>query len=275
MEDYNNLILTRLSSYLNNNPDYIKESMIEELVNENISVIEAMRILLASILNLYDYKEIMDLYIKEMIYELDTKKYTENPYYKNIKLNNINKEKWSLKYLHYEPYELFVCNDLRKTEDGRIIPSIGFFKETYNYPCILENNREWMLITPNEIETMSRPIEECFGSVLTYGLGLGYFAYMASLKDNVKYVTIVEKDKEVIELFETYILPQFENKDKIKIINIDAYIYAKSKPKYDYVFIDIWHDVSDGKNAYLEFKKLEVPEVKYSYWIENTIKCYL
>ena len=275
MKDNNNLVLTRLSSYLNDTPDYINESMIEELTSEGISTIEAVRVLLSSILNLYDNKEIMDLYIREIVSELNPQKYKDNLYYKNIKLSEINSSTWSIQLMKYKPYELFVYNDLKVTDDGRVIPKVGYFKEEYEYPCILENNREWMLITPNEIETMSKPIEECFGNVLTYGLGLGYFPYMASLKENVKSITIIEKDKKVIELFERYILPQFKNKDKINIINEDAYIYASTKPKFDYVFVDIWHDPSDGVSVYKKFKDLERPDVKYSYWIEDTIKYYL
>lgn len=275
MKDNNNLILTRLSSYLNTTPDYITVNMIEELTQEGISTIEGMRILLSSILNLYDNKEIMDMYFKEMISLLNAQKYKENPYYKNIKLSNIEDDTWSIKCMKYKPYELFVYNDLKVYDDGRVIPQIGFFTEEYEYPCILENNREWMLITPNEIETMSKSIEESFGNVLTYGLGLGYFAYMTSLKDNVTSITIVEKDKKVIELFNKYILPQFENKEKIKIINEDAFVFASKKPKYDYVFVDIWHDPSDRIDAYLKFKELEIPNVLYSYWIEDTIKYYL
>lgn len=55
----------------------------------------------------------------------------------------------------------------------------------------------------------------------------------------------------------------------------DAYDYAKRKIKYDYVFVDIWHDPTDGVDAYLKFKSLERKDVIYSYWIEDTIKYYL
>ena len=125
-----------------------------------------------------------------------------------------------------------------------------------------------MLITPNEIETMERVINDSKGRVLTYGLGLGYYAYMVSLKEEVEKVTIVEKDNKVIELFNKYILPKFKNKDKITIINADALVHIKNdKEDYDIVFIDIWHDVSDGLPLYLEFKKYEKKNTKYYYWI--------
>lgn len=163
-------------------------------------------------------------------------------------------------------------------EDNRLIPQIGFFDTEFTFPVVLENNREWMLITPNEIETMEEAVNEAKGRVLTYGLGLGYYAYMASQKQQVSSLTIVERDENVINLFEKYILPQFENKDKISIINEDAFKYAKNqmnKDNYDFVFVDIWHDPSDGVDMYLKMKKLESENIKYMYWIEKTILCYL
>ena len=41
------------------------------------------------------------------------------------------------------------------------------------------------------------------------------------------------------------------------------------------VFADIWHDPSDGLEPYVFLKALEKPGIHYSYWIENTLKCYL
>lgn len=275
IDDYNLKILTKLSKYLNNCPDYINKKIVSEVKTENFTDEEAVRLILAIVLNLYDDKEIMSLYLKYMVKKLDKNKYINNLYFKNIKLNNIKDGDWKIKMMKYKPFELFVFNDLKKMEDGRIIPQIGFFDEEYEYPAILQNNREWMLITPNEIETMAKPIEEAFGKVLTYGLGLGYFAYMVSLKPNVESITIVECDKLAIKLFETYILPQFKFQNKIHIILSDAYEYAKNCPKYDYVFVDIWHDPQDGVDAYLKFKKIENKDTKYSYWIEDTLKYYI
>lgn len=271
----NFLILNRLSLYLNHYPDAIKPAMVEKLVNEFFSSEQAVRLLLAMTLNLYDNKEIMSNYFKYMVKELNQEKYINNLYYKNIKLNNIKEQQWRVAVMEYKPYELFVFNDLKRLENGRVIPQIGYFKETYTYPCILQNEREWMLITPNEIETMEEPINASFGNVLTYGLGLGYFAYMVSLKENVESVTIIECDSEIISLFQKYILPQFEFKNKIHIILSDAYEYAQKDIEYDYVFVDIWHDPTDGVEAYLKFKKLEKRNTKYAYWIEDTLKYYI
>lgn len=277
---YNERILQELSRFLDNEASAISREMVEDVSkNANISLEEAYKYLLASFLHLdieKKDKEIFHLYFDEMICCLDTKKYTDNPYYQRIKIKPCKQEKWKFTYQTYKPFELFVCNDMEEKEDGRIIPKLGYFKEAYSYLCVLENNREWMLITPNEIETMQPVIDVVENEVLTYGLGLGYFAYMCSLKENVTSITIIEKDKKVIELFERYILPQFEKKEKIRIIEADAKEFAKTNQKqFDHIFVDIWHDVSDGLPLYKEFKTYEKKGSTYHYWIEKTLKCYL
>lgn len=272
-EERNNLIMSKLSIYLNNYSDYITKEMIDNIKKEfDFNDLESFKIIITSLLEITD-KELIHEFDK-IVFELDKNKYEDNLYYKNISFKNIKSNKWSFRYESYKPYEAFVFNDLRKIND-KLYPCIGYFKEEYKYPAVLENNREWMLITPNEIETMEKPINEATGNVLTYGLGLGYYAYMVSMKEDVKTVTIVEKDKEIIELFNKYILPQFRFKDKIRIINMDAFEYFKKNIYYDFVFVDIWHDPSDGIDLYLKFKNLEKKNIKYSYWIEDTIKCYI
>ena len=50
--------------------------------------------------------------------------------------------------------------------------------------------------------------------------------YMVSEKENVETVTVVDTNEDVIRLFKKYILPQFKNAHKIKIIAADAFEYA-------------------------------------------------
>ncbi|MDQ1004960.1 acid phosphatase class B [Neobacillus niacini] len=65
-----------------------------------------------------------------------------------------------------------------------------------------------------------------------------------------------------------------------KIITADAFEYAQTHitpGHYDFVFTDLWHDVSDGIDMYLEMKKVEKqsPDTVFTYWIEKSILCYL
>lgn len=286
IQKFNTLILQKLSLYLHLHADFIEASIIKELVNEcNLTPTEAFGLVLAQAcgLNIEENDEdymLYQEYFTEMVAVLNPHEYEANPYYKNIKIPTAKIGKWEFKHERYQPYEAFVYNDLKEMPDGRLIPQIGFFEEAFSYPAVLENNREWMLITPNEIETMKAPIAEATGKVLTFGLGLGYYAYMVSEKENVSSVTIVEKDANVIQLFKKYILPQFMQGHKIQIIHEDAFVYAENhfaKENYDVVFTDIWHDPADGVDLYLKMKTYEHlnPNSKYLYWLEETLLCYL
>nr|WP_302595595.1 hypothetical protein [uncultured Cellulosilyticum sp.] len=286
IKKFNALILQKLSLYLNLHSDFIEESIINELVHEcGLTTKEAFSLVLAQALGLdleenAEDKALYYNYFEEMLAPLDLQEYADNLYYKNIKIPNAQIGRWEFKHEKYKPYEAFVYNDLKQLADGRIIPQIGFFEKDFSYPAVFENNREWMLITPNEIETMKAPIAAAHGKVLTFGLGLGYYAYMVSEKENVATVTIVEKDENVIKLFKQYILPQFAHPEKIHIIHEDAFIYAKkyfATAHYDVVFTDIWHDPADGVDLYLKMKEYEKlsPESEYWYWIEDTMICYL
>lgn len=281
IHDKNEKLLQALSLFINNCPDGITGEMVDALCKDcSFTQEQAFRVLLAGALDLYDDHEMMQSYLFNTVKKLSAEEYLSDPYYKNIKLEFSSCGEWTVEKKSYRPYELFVFNDLKKMSDGRIIPQVGFFDKEFTFPCILQNGREWMLITPNEIETMKKPIKEAHGRVLTYGLGLGYFAYMASLKESVDSITVIERDKNVISLFEREILPQFEKKEKINLVEFDALFFAaeqKSKKEsyFDFVFADIWHDPSDGCDIYRLLKSLERSDCTYSYWIEDTIRCYL
>ncbi len=182
--------------------------------------------------------------------------------------------------MRFAPCEAFVCDEFTLTENGELIPQIGFFTEEFEYPAIKEGGREWMTLMPNETTTTLPSVERAHGNVLTYGLGLGYFAYMCSEKENVSSVTVVEISKDAASLFSEYILPQFPHAEKVKIIVDDAFEYAERETErsdYDFIFADIWHDVGDGIEMYQKFKSLErkKPTAEYAYWLEKSISYYL
>jgi hypothetical protein len=278
-------VFALLSNYLNNAPEFIDKTELDELVTYGVSYRHAFGILLAAAfgLDIVDNaidKEFFDNYFNKMIHKLDANEYFNNPYYKNIKIPTKKIGNSELKYEKYNPFEGFVCNDIIQTKDGRQIPQIGFFETEFKFPAVFENDRIWMTITPNEIETMKEPVDRAFGNVLTFGLGLGYYAYMVSEKENVDSVTVVDLNENVINLFKKYVLPQFKNAHKIKIIKADAFDYAQkhlANGNFDFVFTDLWHDVSDGKDMYLKMKKYErlSPKTVFTYWIEKSIMCYI
>lgn len=152
----------------------------------------------------------------------------------------------------------------------------GVFFDSFKLPVVARaDNQVYMSITPNEIETMRDSIAAAHGKVLNYGLGLGYWAYEVASKHNVESVTIVELNQDIINLFNTYIAPQFEPEvlSKISIIQGDAIEYHRNLADgvYDYCFIDTWFDAYEGMDMYLNFKEQEhkFKNMRVSYWIEE------
>ena len=111
------------------------------------------------------------------------------------------------------------------------------------------------------------------GHVLVLGLGMGYVAFMMAMKSNVKSVTIVEKDPQVINIFNNLIWPNFKNKEKIEIINDDAIHYLSVKQKaYDYIFADLWHSPDDGLPLFIKIKKINR---NIDCWLETSMYALL
>jgi len=281
MQD-NDTVVALYSEYINHHPRFLEPQMVEELANEcHVSTHEAFCTLLAAACGLDTtdnraHRELEKRYLIPGIRRLEPAAYLNDAYAKTVIFPNVKHGKWELCTHSYAPYEPFVRTHPVLTPELREIPQIGYFDTEFPFPAILENGIEWMTITPNEVETMREPIANSHGKVLTLGLGLGYFAFHASQKKEVTSVTVVEKSKDVIEIFNTYLLPQFPSKDKIKIICTDAFAYMEQvmpNEGFDYVFSDLWHDASDGLEMYRKLKRFEPlsPHTVFDYWIEPSL----
>ena len=202
----------------------------------------------------------------------------KNPYYEQIHISPDKENCIALATADYLPYEFFQTFPRYKKENPFLYGEAGFFKERISFPVILENNRVWMSVVPSEIRSMEKDIEAAKGKVITYGLGLGYYAFMASEKEEVESVTVVEMSRDVISLFKRNILPQFPNKEKIRIIEADAFAFIEKQEDggYDTAFSDFWSGVDDGLDLYLRFmaKTARFAKTKHSYWIETCFMEY-
>ena len=278
-----NFRVTRMyARYLEECPCMITSEMISMLTEDSeISPEVAISALLCEAFsmdfdNSEDRRILMD-YLTPSIRLLDKRKYESNPYYTNIKLENLTDGNWEIRWEEYKPYQGVICHDMIIEDDFREIPPLGFFPDGFRFPAILEGGNEWMTLTPVDLDTCEEAIEAAHGKVVTFGLGLGYYAYMASEKDNVESVTVVELSEDVIRLFKTHILPQMSNGHKIRIVNSDAFEYAEKvmpSENFDLAFVDTWRDASDGAPMYKKMKALEKysPDTKFLYWVEGFLR---
>ena len=275
-----NFKITRFfAEYLERYPEVITKEMIDTLTEDGtIEKEEAVVALLSEIFAL-DFENAEDRvlirdYLTPAVRLLDAERYKSNPYYKNIKIPSLVDGNWEFRWESYAPYRGVICDDMQISEDYEEIPPLGFFTEEFRFPAVLENGNEWMTLTPVDLDTCEKAIKKARGKVVTFGLGLGYYAYMASEKDEVESVTVVELSSEVITLFKKHLLPQMKNRHKIKIVNADAFEYAEKKMPsegFDIAFVDTWRDASDGAPMYKKMKALEKlsPNTEFLYWIEN------
>lgn len=201
---------------------------------------------------------------------------TKNEYYKNISLKNIDmgNVKYQNKILPARTvlrmnYPEF-CNKYGGTH-----VELGYYDKNVNIPMLLEGDKLWMSITEMEIKTSKNALGNIGNSenILIFGLGLGYFPYMCSLIETTKKITIVENNEKIINLFNTYILPQFKYKDKIEIIHADMFelLNKEFTDKYDYIYVDTWENDEDGLRCYKKIVKTDCNLSKFNFWIEDAI----
>lgn len=220
-------------------------------------------------------------FLQGCIASYPSEKLTNNEYYKNIKMPNKSENGYRLSNgnilpslkVHWLEESSF---DIDKMQ---IKPKQFTCYSDLDCPMIFDeiNGICWMSVEPGEINSFGKIIKDAKGNVLLFGLGLGYATYMISQKEDVDSVTVVETDKNVINLFNKYLKPQFPNKEKINIVKADAFEYMDETDlnKYDYVNLDIWMNVMDMLPIYLKALPYEkkYPNVKFSYWLEDELKC--
>ncbi len=230
---------------------YIKEGW-----DEREAILEALYDFYQLDKNNQDNQKAMDSCILNNLKCLNPKDYLDNPYAKTIGNTGKNK-KYALRYVNYYPYQLFAYDDI-KMDGLQENSQIGYFRDKFSYLALTEGNNIWMSLNPNEIETMKPFINKGKGNVLVLGLGMGYVPFMLSLKNCVKSITIIERDQNIIDLFNEFLWPKFVNKEKIKIIKDDAINYVKKQKEatYDYIFADLWHDPEDGLELFVKLKKI-------------------
>ena len=219
---------------------------------------------------------ILEKWVKPAISSLKSDYFSHNQYYSTVQPKPYKDKTYSLDYISFAPYQPLPLDEISVDENDNFKETspLSYFEEEQKYLALIKNGVVWMSITPNEINTMAPHIERAKGDVLVFGLGLGYYPFMISLKDEVKHITIVEMDEAVIDIFNKHLLPLFPHKDKIRIVKDDAKKFIKNlDKKYDTIFIDLWHNPVDGLPLFLYFKDYErkYPQSKFQYWLEESL----
>lgn len=103
---------------------------------------------------------------------------------------------------------------------------------SYKGECIMSD-------TNMEKRTNRDFVINAHGNVLIGGLGIGLILLAIQDKEEVKKITVVEKNKEVIELVGS----QLPLNEKVEIINADVFNYNPAQ-KYNTIYMDIWNYIN-------------------------------
>lgn len=107
-----------------------------------------------------------------------------------------------------------------------------YVKLSHKGVCVMSN-------TSMEKSTNSSFVAKAHGNVLIGGLGIGLILLSIQDKEEAKQITVVEKNKEVIELVGN----QLPLNSKVEIVNADVFDY-KPLFKYNTIYMDIWNYIN-------------------------------
>ncbi|MGB4588425.1 MAG: hypothetical protein WBI17_04220 [Clostridiaceae bacterium] len=206
--------------------------------------------------------------------EMSADSITEMPFNKEIDLTFMEKSKTfetnTIPANTYHPVDY-----MRFDEMGEPYLPLKRFDRSISLPMICDENVGWMSPELFEKTTMQEAVDRAFGNVLVVGLGIGFYPFNILMKEDVKKVTIIERNQDIIALFKKNILPQFPRKEDVEIIQGDALDLVSNDflKNYDYTFIDIWRNDDDGvKILSSVFKCLDFSEkLNIDFWIEDAI----
>jgi len=210
--------------------------------------------------------------------KLDAGEFRKDPYLTALKIPEAKAGNFTLTHASYDRGELLQYDmpDIRKST---VVPKLAFFTEKVTFPAVYEGDMPWVSVCPSEIRSMGPDVELAHGKCLVLGLGLGWYPFMISNLEKVSSVTVVELSREIIHLFTENILPQFPNREKIRIIHADAFdVLEKTVPgEYDFCYADIWESQVDGARHYRRL----LPHMKrlsgtgFRCWIEDEIRWWI
>ena len=204
---------------------------------------------------------------------IEKKDYINNPYLQNINFKDVKLKDFSYETVTIEKGYLFNIDEIQddKNKELNDYMILRAYKQDTDMMFLKQGKQEWMMASISEFRTNDPYAKKAHGNIITFGLGIGYFVYMASLNENVKSITVIEKSKEVIELF-NQIKDQFPNKD-INIINGDAFDYFNEQylKQFDYIYVDIYQNNIDGRTMIEKLLEQYLPPYdKCNFWIENS-----
>lgn len=241
-----------------------KLAPVATILNSNVPV-EFANFLTVGAGNNFEIKKLEPTYLEK------------NPYFNNIQIKDCRVGNIYLNKKDFYIANLTYSFDSLKRDPITLAPiyKYCYFTDDVHYPSLgtIFPTDKWMGVEPSEINTFSSFIKKAKGKILLMGCGLGYVAYMLSLKKDVEEITIVELDPGVIQMFLRYLKPQMNSKINIVQADVMEFLEKEDISMYQYCSVDIWHGIKDMFPIYLKCLLLEQkhPKTKFHYWLEEDL----
>ncbi len=141
---------------------------------------------------------------------------------------------------------------------------VGLDRGYHSGPCVAADSalllrkgagdhwETWMSLSPFEIESQELACRHAHGHTVVMGLGMGWTTANIALQPAVQRVTVVERDRDVLELFDRCRvlagLPA-SAADKVELVAADALEWrpAPGMPPVDFLFADIWLGIAEPR----------------------------
>ena len=208
---------------------------------------------------------------------LSADEWEKTPYHSHIDLTHISSHHFSFEKEWVKGNELFNADAIQKDPQRELNDwmKLRAMDRDFQAVYLYQDDKDWMMDAPSEAFTNDPCAAKAHGRVLTFGLGIGYFLFMACQNPKVEDITVIEYSQPVIDMFNKYLLPQFPPHVPVHIIQGDAYkVWQKEYlDQFDYIYTDIWQSSDDGLKAITKLlEQYEPPFDKTDFWIEDS--CY-
>lgn len=206
---------------------------------------------------------------------LKKEEWDASPYHNAIHLDLVKSNHFSFETGMLKGNELFNIDSIQKDPNRELNDWMKLRAMDSNFETIYlyQEDQDWMMDAPSEATTNDIPALKAHGNVLTFGLGIGYYIFMALRNPSVQTITCVEKAPEVIRMFQRFLLPQFPDQDKITIVQGDAYEMWNEDylSRFDSIYTDIWESNMDGLSIITDLlEQYNPPFKKADFWIEDS-----
>lgn len=132
--------------------------------------------------------------------------------------------------------------DVTEPDDFAKVTNPEYLGQKDQHVCVLRDNSKREIVMSDswmEQDTNIATVRGAKGHVLVGGLGIGMILLAMQDRVEIESITVVEIDQELHD----FIVPNLKLNGKVNIVISDINDFVPDK-KYDYVYCDIWNDIS-------------------------------